>query len=117
MLEWDPASSRWLRSTNGKSQTVQGGGQLGFTTVIIQSVGYKSVGYNDAAHNPVDEAIVVGQGEAVILSQATQVKVRWKKESPSAMTTYTDPTGAPVRLPQGQVLVMLPPNGAGITIS
>ena len=117
VLDWDPASSHWLRSTNGKSQTVQGGGQLAFATVIVQSVGYRSVGYNDAAHNPVDEAIVVGQGDAVILSQGTQIKVRWKKESATAMTTYTDAAGAPVRLPQGQVLVMLPPTGAGITIS
>lgn len=113
-LDWDPASSRWLRSTNGVSQTIQGGGQLSFATVIIQSVGYRPVGYNDAAHNPVDQAIVVGEGDAVILAAGTQIKAHWKKESPTAMTTFTDATGTPIRVPQGPVLIMLPPTTGGV---
>ena len=116
VVDWDAASSTWLRSTNGKSHTIQNGGQLAFTTVIIQSVKYRGVGYKDAAKHPVDEAVVVGEGEAVILAQGKQVKARWKKESASAMTTYTDSSGAPIRFPQGQILVMLPPTSGGITI-
>jgi hypothetical protein len=117
LLEWDAASGRWLRSTNGRAHTIQNGGQLAFTTVIVQTTAYKSAGYKDSAQNPVDEAVVVGKGSAVILAQGKQLKVSWSKASPTAMTVYTDETGAPVQVPQGRVLLMLPPTGGSVTVS
>ena len=116
-LDWDPAGSRWLRSTNGRPQTVQGGGQLAFTTVIVQKVNYRPVGYSDSAGNPVDEAVLVGSGDAVVLSQGRQVAARWSKSSPTSVTSYTDPAGQPLRIPPGKTLVLLPPVGAALTIS
>lgn len=117
LLEWDAASGRWLRSTNGRPHTIQNGGQLAFTTVIVQTTPYKSAGYKDSAQNPVDEAVVVGKGSAVILAQGKQLKVSWSKSSPTAMTVYTDESGAPVQFPQGRVLLMLPPTGGSVTVS
>lgn len=116
LLSWDPAGSRWLRSTNGRPQAV-GGTQLAFTTVIVQKVAYRPAGYSDSAGNPVDEAVVVGSGEAVVLSQGRQVAARWSKPSSGTMTTYTDPAGQPIRLPPGRTLVLLAPVGGGLTIS
>jgi hypothetical protein len=116
LLTWDAAGSRWLRSTNGRPQTV-GGAQLAFATVIVQKVNYRSVGYSDSAGNPVDEAVVVGSGEAVVLSQGRQIGGRWSKTSSGRMTTYTDPAGQPIRIPPGRTLVLLLPAGAAVTIS
>jgi hypothetical protein len=113
VLTWDPASNHWLRATNGSPHTVQNGGQLAFTTVIIQSTPYKSAGYKDVAKNPVDQAVVVGSGSAVVLAQGKQVKAKWSKASPTAMTVYTDESGQPLKFPQGQILVMLPPTAGG----
>lgn len=113
VLTWDPASSRWLRTTNGAAHTVQNGGQLAFSTVIIQNTPYKPAGYNDVAGNKVDQAVVIGSGDAIVLAQGKQLKVKWSKSSATALTTYTDLSGNPVQFPQGQVLVMLPPTAGG----
>jgi len=117
VLDWDPASHHWLRSTNGRPHTIQNGGQLAFTTVVIQTTPYRSAGYNDVAKNPVDEAVVVGSGSAVILAEGKSLKARWSKASPTAMTVYTDESGAPILFPKGQMLVMLPPPSGSITLA
>lgn len=117
VLDWDPAGARWLRSTNGRPHVIKGGARLAFTTVIVQKVAYRPVGYRDASGHPVDEAVVVGAGDAVILSAGRQVAGRWSKPSATAMTSYTDANGAPVELPPGRTLVLLLPVGAGVTVS
>lgn len=116
-LQWDAASSTWLRTTNGKPHLIKEGSQLAFKTVIVQLVPYRSAGYLDASKHKVDEAVVTGTGNAVILINGMQLKARWSKPSARAMTTYTDEAGTPIRFPQGQTLVMLPPTGASVTVS
>jgi hypothetical protein len=115
-LQWDAASSTWLRTTNGRAHTIQNGHQLAFKTVIVQLVPYRNVGYLDSAKNKVDEAVVVGSGNAVVLVNGMQLKARWSKPTARSMTTYTDEAGTPIRFPQGQTLVMLPPTGASVTV-
>ena len=116
-LEWNPASSTWMRTTNGKPHIIKEGPQLAFKTVIVQLVPYRSAGYLDAAKHKVDEAVVTGSGNAIVLVDGMQLKARWSKPSARAMTTYTDEAGTPIRFPQGQTLVMLPPTGASVTVS
>jgi hypothetical protein len=116
-VAWDAASTTWLRTTNGKAHTIKEGRQLAFKTVIVQPVPYRSAGYLDASKHKVDEAVVVGSGNAVVLVNGMQVKARWSKPSPRAMTTYTDEAGTPIRFPKGQTLVMLPPTSATVTVS
>jgi hypothetical protein len=115
--EWDAATGTWLRSTNGTAHLVADGTRLAFANVIIQKVAYRGVGYNDSAHFPVDEAVVVGQGDAIVLSGGKQAKVRWSKPSAEAMTTYTDAAGAPVKLVPGATMVALAPTTAPISIT
>lgn len=116
-FDWDPASGTWLRSTNGVAHTLGDGTRLAFTTVIVQYVRYVSAGYNDSAGSRVEEAQVVGSGEGVALAGGQQVPIRWSKASATAMTKFTDTAGAPLRLPAGRVLVLLPPVGAATSIS
>ena len=59
---------------------------------------------------------MVGSGDAVILSQGKQVRVRWSKTAPGAPTTYALPDGTPVRLPPGRTWVALPPPGSPIDV-
>lgn len=115
-VEWDAASGRWLRLTNGAAHMLNDGSRLSFTNVVIQKTPYKSVGYNDSAGNKVDEAVVVGSGDAIVLVYAKQVKARWSKPSPTAVTTYTDLNGAPIKLKPGNTLVVLPPSGNAVTV-
>lgn len=115
--EWDAATGTWLRSTNGTPHLLSDGSRLAFANVIIQKVSYRGVGYNDSSKTPVDEAVVVGQGEAIVLSGGKQAKVRWSKPSAEAMTTYTDSAGVPVKLLPGPTMVALAPSSAPISIT
>jgi hypothetical protein len=116
-FEWDAATGQWLRSTNGSPHLLSDGTRLAFTNVILQKVGYKKVGYNDSSGHPVDEAAVVGSGDAIVLVGGKQVKARWSKPTPTAMTAYTDLAGAPIKLLPGPTMISLPPTTAPISIS
>jgi hypothetical protein len=82
----------------------------------VQFVGYRNTGQFDVVHEPVDEAVVVGDGDAIILSGARSLRAHWSKPSPGAITTYTDSAGAPVKLAPGQTWVMLAPTGSPNTL-
>ena len=115
-VEWDAASSKWLRITNGAAHTLNDGSRLSFTNVIIQKTPYRGVGYNDSAGNKVDEAVVIGAGDAIVLVAGQQVKAKWSKPSATAATTYTDAAGVPIKLAPGNTLVVLPPTGNAVTV-
>ena len=116
-FEWDEATGRWQRSSNGTPHLLVDGTRLSFTNVIIQKVGYRKVGYNDSSKNPVEEAVVVGEGEAFVLAGGKQVKARWSKASPEAMTVFTDAGGAPISLLPGPTMIALAPTTAPISIT
>ena len=84
---------------------------------MIQKVGYRKVGYNDSSKFPVEEAVVVGEGEAIVLAGCKQVKGRWSKASPEAMTTFTDAAGTPIKLLPGPTMIALAPTSAPISIT
>jgi len=108
-VDYDAASNTWKRSTDGKPHMVEGGGQLAFTNVIIQRTSYKPTKFKDPSGTVVDEATVIGEGDAIVLSQGKQAAIKWKKTSATSVTTYTDSAGAPLRLLPGKTLVALPP--------
>jgi hypothetical protein len=115
--EWDVSKRAWLRSTNGTPHTVESGGQLAFPNVIVQFVSYQRTPYTDPAHAPVDQANVLGTGDAWILASASVVRGRWAKASPTDVTAFTDDTGEQVRLPAGPTWIMLAPAGAAASVS
>ncbi len=117
-FDYDASSGLWRRSTNGTPHVVEGApGPLAFTNVVIQLTEYVTTPFKDASGTQVDEARVVGSGDAIILSQGKQVRGKWTKTSESSVITYTDAAGAPVRLVPGRTWVALPPLGAPITVS
>jgi hypothetical protein len=115
-VDYDAATSTWKRSSDGKPHVIEGGGQLAFANVIIQRTAYRATGFRDPAGSAVDEATVIGEGDAIVLSQGKQAAIRWKKASATSPTTYTDSAGAPVQLVPGKTLIALPPGGNAITV-
>ena len=115
-VDFDVASATWKRSTDGRPHVTEGGAQLAFANVIIQRTSYRPTPFKDPAGSVVDEAVVTGSGDAVILSQGRQAPARWTKPSANAVTTYTDALGNPVKLAPGRTLVALPPADAAITV-
>lgn len=115
-VDYDAPSGTWKRSTDGRPHVTQGGAQLAFANVIVQRTPYRATPFKDPSGAVVDEAVVVGSGDAVVLSQGRQATVRWTKPSATAVTTYADATGAPLRLVPGRTLIALPPADAAITV-
>ncbi|MFN2606915.1 MAG: DUF3048 domain-containing protein [Acidimicrobiales bacterium] len=117
-FDWDPAGHDWKRSMNGTADTLEGGKPVTATTVIVQFVPYTPVaGATDPTGAQVDEAQVIGSGDAWVLANGTLLKGRWSKPTQSSMTSYTDAGGAPIALPAGQTWVELPRAGATATTS
>jgi hypothetical protein len=115
--DWDATAGKWLRTTNGTPHEIEGGKRLAFENVIVQLVPYQRTAIKDVSGAPVDEAIVIGSGDAIVLSGGRMVKARWTKGAESSVTTYTTADGEPVKLSPGQTWVMLPAVGSPVSTS
>lgn len=115
--DWDAASARWKRTTNGTPHVMADGTQLAFANVIVQYVHYSNTSSVDPAGFPVPTASVIGTGQAVVLSGGTMVKATWTKKSATDVTAWTDAAGVPVNFASGPTWIMLAPIGANTQIS
>jgi hypothetical protein len=111
-FDWDPATSTWKRSTDGRPHTVQGGAQVAPTNVVVQFTKYAQWPYD----SKVELAEVVGRGEAWILSGGMVVKGTWEKADSEAVTVYRDATGGEIRLPAGRTWIELPKEGSAANV-
>jgi hypothetical protein len=111
VFDYDAASNTYRRSG-----LVEGGGVVAPANVIVQFTAYEpSPGDEDVNGTPVEKAVTVGTGDALILAGGMAVRGTWTKASQSAPTTYTDSDGAPVKLLQGRTWIELARNGAPVT--
>jgi hypothetical protein len=116
VYDYDPASSTWKRTSNGTPQVVEGGAQVAPTNVIVWFVPYvNSPGDVDVVGEPVSVAQVVGTGDAWVLAQGKLVKGRWSKPSAEAPVSWTDATGAPIKLMPGATWIEVQPIGTPAT--
>lgn len=113
-LVWtfDAASSRWLRTTNGTPHVVEGGARLSFPNVVVQFCQYKETGVFDTSGAASPEAVLVGDGDAWVLSGAAMARGRWTRPDPATVTKYNDVTGKPLQLLPGPTWIVLAPIGA-----
>ena len=110
---WDQGAGAWKRSQDGTAHVDSKGAQIAPANVVVQFVTYKDTGQRDRSGAVVDEAELVGSGEAWILSGGKVVKGKWNKTSANTVTEYTDPSGAKVALTPGVTWVELAPVGSG----
>ena len=110
--QWDSGASVWKRSTDGRPHMLEGGAQISPRNVIVQYTPYSTFAQDRKVRYPE----VVGSGDAVIFVGGTQVKARWTKSSPTAVTTFVDSAGAPIPLAPGQTWVHLQEPGSAVTI-
>ena len=101
--------------TYRRTGLVEGGGVVAPTNVIVQFTPYEETDEVDQTDATVEKAVTVGSGEAIVLSGGTAVRGRWSKPSATAYTTYTDASGAPIRLAPGRTWVALARKGAAAT--
>ena len=110
---WDPGSTSWKRSTDGRPHLLEGGAQIAPRNIIVQYTPYAQF----AADRKVRYPEVVGSGDALIYVAGTQVKARWTKSGPGGVTTYVDSAGKPVPLAPGQTWVHLQEPNSTVTSS
>jgi hypothetical protein len=100
---WDAGAGAWLRSTGGRPFLTRAGGQLATQNVVILSVEYAGGVGNDGA-----EAVVVGEGDALVLRNGTATTARWSRGDRSEPIELRTSGGAPIRLRPGRTWVELP---------
>jgi hypothetical protein len=111
--EWDAANAVWKRSTDGRPHMLEGNVQIAPKNIIVQYTPYSVFPADKKVRYPE----VVGSGDAVVYVGGTQVKAKWTKSSPGAVTTYVDSAGKPIPLAPGQTWVHLQEPGSAVTSS
>lgn len=109
---YDAPSNRWFRTTNGTPHFLENGTRLNFPNVIIQFVRYQPTTVMDSSGAISPEAVVVGDGDAWVLSGPAMARGRWSRPDPGTVTRYADVTGKPLSLLPGPTWVVLAPAGA-----
>ena len=113
--DWDAATASWKRTQGGTPHMTTSGGQIAPQNVVIQFVTTRTLPYRDQSGSNVVESVVVGSGDAWILSNGRVTKGRWSKPSETAPTKYTDAAGNPVELSPGRTWVHFAPVGSAVT--
>jgi hypothetical protein len=107
VFNYDAASKTYRRAG-----LVDGPGVVAPANVIVQFTRYEETGETDQADTTVEKAVTVGSGDALIVSGGMAVRGRWSKPSAGVFTSYTDTSGAPIRLLPGRTWVELARVGA-----
>ncbi|HEV3365296.1 MAG TPA: DUF3048 domain-containing protein, partial [Acidimicrobiia bacterium] len=108
---WDEPSQKFRRSTNGTPHVDAGGVQVAPDNVVFQVVGYRNTGLVDRSGAAVPEAELIGEGEAWVLTAGRLIKGQWSRPSEAQTTTYSLPSGEPIKLTPGQTWLELVPLG------
>ena len=111
VYEWDPQAKTWLRTQDGTPHVDADGARVAPRNVVFQLVNYHDTGLVDRSGAQVPEAELMGEGEAWVATDGRLVKGRWSRPSADVVTTYTDASGALVRLTPGTTWVELVPVG------
>jgi DUF3048 family protein len=113
---WDAPSGTWRRAQDGGPHITVSGGQIAPENVIVAFVSTRRLDYVDASGTAVFESLVVGRGDAWILSGGRITKGKWSKAGAESPTVYTDAGGNPVKLAPGRTWVHYAPVGSPVTV-
>jgi hypothetical protein len=111
---WTAEGHGFARSQKESPHLDETGAQVVPQNVIVLFVNYHNTGYVDVSGSPVPEADLVGTGDGWVLTNGTITPISWTKTATEAITTYTDATGATVKLTPGHTWVELVPVGQGV---
>jgi len=108
---WDDGSKTFRRTTDGAPHLDAAGVQVAPENVVFQVVGYRNTGLVDRSGAMVPEAELIGEGEAWVLTGGRLVKGRWSRPAEGQATTYSLPSGEPIKLTPGRTWLELVPLG------
>ncbi len=108
--EWDPSTSKWLRTQGGTPHVDADGVQVAAANVIVAEIDQISTGAIDVAGSTVWEEQFLGTGRAWIFTDGQVVEVTWTKPSINSVATWTTADGVPVAITPGVTWVELAPS-------
>ena len=111
VFAWDEAARTFKRTNDGTPHLDAAGTQVAPENVVFQVVGYRNTGLVDRSGAAVPEAELIGEGEAWVLTGGRLVKGRWSRPTEAQTTTYTLPSGEPIKLTPGRTWLELVPLG------
>lgn len=108
-VRWDPATSRWAISQEGKPMPA-----VAPVNVIIQQVQVRPSAFKDVVGSNSPFTVSIGQGPATVLRDGKRIDGTWSRPDAASGTRFLDPAGVDIPLnPGGATWVLLQPAGKG----
>lgn len=104
---WSPTESRWLLVHSNSPDLAADGGQLGPTTLVIQTVSITPSQYHDKFGGVTPFSATIGSGTGYILRNGFAYKALWNRPDAASGTTWTLPDGTPIPFAGGQIWVAM----------
>ena len=111
-VRWETWEGGWMRSQDGAAHVDQAGARVGAANVVFQMVEYRDSGFRDITGAASPEAVLLGEGDVLVLTGGRLVPGRWSRAAPGDVTTLTTATGRPLALQPGRTWVELVPQGS-----
>jgi hypothetical protein len=115
-FRWSRSEGRWLLTSDGEASMADEGGQLGATTVIVQSVRSRSSRFTSSNGGVTPKIETVGQGKAWVFRDGRMWRARWSRPKADGGTTWTA-SGRPLPMDPGQIWIVLLDKGSSPQIS
>jgi len=112
VVEYLDEGAGWARVQGGVAHTVVSGDRIAPDNVIVQFIGYRSSGFVDVTGAVSPEAVLVGEGDAWVLTGGQLIRARWSRADEGALTSYTDSAGQPIRFAPGSTWIELADPGS-----
>ncbi len=104
---WSPTESRWLLVHANSPDLAADGGQLGPTTLVIQTVSITPSQYHDKFGGVTPFSATIGSGTGYVLRNGFAFKAMWNRPDATSGTTWALPDGTPIPFAGGQVWVAM----------
>lgn len=103
---WNDDDGVWERFLGGEPFEAKSGEQVAFENLVVQFVEVSG-----------EESLVVGDGEAVVLSDGQMIRGRWERPDPDQPARYLDEAGNEIELTPGRTWVHLPRAGGTVEVT
>ncbi|MGE0507343.1 MAG: DUF3048 domain-containing protein [Acidimicrobiia bacterium] len=104
--EWDPASSLYMRTMEGRPHNDAAGGRVSANNVVVLVMEYLP----GISGSP--DAQTLGTGEAFVFTAGNYIHGTWTRNDRLQPFTLTADDGSPIELTPGRTFIELPRNGS-----
>jgi hypothetical protein len=106
---WNSHRQAWLRFHGTVPHTIEGGGQVSATNVVVQVVKIRYDGLADVIGTPSPEAVTVGSGKAYVFRDGRMIVGKWTRDKAGDLTQFQTRSGDTIELAPGNTWVELFP--------